>query len=45
MFKTILTSRVKRFRYKHVKIFLNDWTHGPFLVKYIGTRTKFENMW
>jgi hypothetical protein len=45
MFETILTSHVKRFQYKHVKIFLNDWTHGPLLLKYIRAHTKFESIW
>jgi hypothetical protein len=35
MFETILTSHVRRFQYKHVKIFLNDWTQHPFLVNFI----------
>jgi hypothetical protein len=44
-FETILTSHVKRFQYKHVEIFLNDWTRGPLLVKYIRVHTKFESIW
>jgi hypothetical protein len=45
MFVTILINHVKRFPYNHIKIFLNDWTHAPLLMKYIRTHTKFESIW
>jgi hypothetical protein len=45
MFVTILTNHAKRFPYNHIKIFLNDWTHGPLFMKYIRAHTKFESIW